>query len=375
MAPANKAAWLTAAKAKPLEVKSTPYTPPKKDEIVVKAKAVAINPIDWMLQELGTSLMYTWLKYPCVLGCDVAGEVVEVGSPSSRFKPGDRVLGLAIGTDEKRNNPAEGAFQNYVVLLEHMAAPIPDTLSFESACVVPLGISTAACGLFQQDQLALQLPSTNPKPTGKTVLIWGGSTSVGCNAIQLAVAAGYDVVTTCSPKNFELVKRLGAKQAFDYNSTTVVQDLISALNKTPIAGALSIGPGAAEACMDILHAKTSAGTKKFVAMATFPMPSTPPKNFVLLSTIYAFMSWSIKTFIRCKLRGIGYKFIFGTTLVFNDIGKKVYQDFLTEVLRQEKYVCAPEVQVVEGRGLEYIQEGMELQKKGVSARKVVVCLE
>ena len=375
MTPANKAAWLATAKAKPLEVKDAPYTSPKNDEIVVKTKSVAINPIDWILQEQGTSLIYTWLKYPFVLGFDVAGEVVEVGSSTTRFRPGDRVLGCAIGSDQKRNNAAEGAFQNYGVLLEHMTTPIPDTLSYEAACVVPLGASTAACGLFQQDQLALQFPSTNPRPTGRTVLVWGGSTSVGCNAIQLAAAAGYEVFTTCSPKNFEYVKRLGAAQAFDYNSPTVVHDISKALEKKPIAGALSIGPGAAEGCMDVLHANKSKESRKFVAMATYPTPSKPPKRFVLLTTIYTFMSWSVKTFIKSRIRGIGYKFIFGTSLVFNDVGKAVYQDFLPEALRRGTFMCAPEPLIVDGKGLEYVQEGLDLQKKGVSARKVVVRLE
>lgn len=64
--------------------------------------------------------------------------------------------------------------------------------------------------------------------TGQTVVVWGGSTSVGSNAVQLAVAAGYEVVTTASPRNFDHVRALGASAVFDYNSSTVVQDIIGA---------------------------------------------------------------------------------------------------------------------------------------------------
>ena len=375
MAPTNRAAWLTAAKSKPLDIKDAPYPSPTGNQIVVRACALAINPVDWLLQEQGTSLMFTWLKYPCILGTDVAGKIVEVGSSITRFKAGDRVIGQAVGQDQKLNDPAQGAFQNYVVLFEHMTSPIPDTISYESACVVPLGASTAACGLFEKDQLALQLPSISPKPAGKTVLIWGGSTSVGCNAIQLAVAAGYEVFTTCSPKNFDCVKRLGAARVFDYNSPTVVQDLIKAFEGKPAAGALSIGSGAADACMDVLHANNSKGSRKFVAMATYPTPESPPKRFVMLTTIYTFMSWSVKAFIKSKLHGSSYKFIFATSLAFNGIGKALYQDYLPEALKQGKCICAPEPLVVQGKGLERIQEGMDLQRRGVSARKVVVMLE
>lgn len=110
-------------------------------------------------------------------------------------------------------------------------------MAYEDAAVLPLALSTAACGLFQKDQLGLEYPSATAKPTGKTLLVWGGSTSVGSNAIQLAVAAGYDVIATASPRNFDYVKGLGAGQVFDYNSSTVVADIVAALHGRTIAGA------------------------------------------------------------------------------------------------------------------------------------------
>ena len=192
--PSNEAVWLPAKRAS-LEIKPARYAPPRANEIVVKNRAVAINLIDWLTPLIG-DIAFRWIKYPFILGSDVAGEVVEVGTAVSRFAVGDRVLGHAVGVDKTRNTPAEGAFQHYTILLEHMAAPIPSALTFERAAVLPLGLSTAACGLFQKDHLALAHPSTSPERTGKTLLVWGGSTSVGSNAIQLAVAAGYEVVTT-----------------------------------------------------------------------------------------------------------------------------------------------------------------------------------
>jgi len=138
--PINAAAWLTATQA-PLEVKSAPYTAPRENEIVVKNHAVAVNPLDWLLQVIGY-FIFPWIKYPFVLGSDLAGEVFEVGKGVTRFKVGDRVLGHAVGSDKKRNASAEGAFQTYTVVLAHMAAPIPSTMPYESAAVLPL---PAAC--------------------------------------------------------------------------------------------------------------------------------------------------------------------------------------------------------------------------------------
>jgi len=260
--PSNTAVWLPKKRGE-LEIGPAPYPHPRENEIVVQNRAVAINPIDWLIQAAG-NVIFTWLRYPFVLGCDLAGDVVEVGSAVTRFRVGDRVLGHAVGTDKKRNNPAEGAFQNYTVVLAHMAAPLPDSLAYENAAVLPLALSTAACGLFQTDHLALEHPCSAPVPTGRTLLVWGGSTSVGSNAIQLAVAAGYDVVTTCSPRNFGYVRKLGASRVFNYHSSTVVEDIVDALEGKTIAGALAIGGGSGAPCVDIVRACQG---RKFVSMA------------------------------------------------------------------------------------------------------------
>ena len=167
--PLNEAAWLPAYGA-PLEVKPAPYTAPSADEIVVKNHAVAINPIDWIVQAAG-GMVFAWIKCPFVLGSDTAGEVVEIGQAVTRFEVGDRVLSHAIGTDSKRNRSAEGSFQTYTIPLERLTAHVPDGMSFERAAVLPLGVSTAACGLFQRDFLALEPPTVPAKPNGKTLLV------------------------------------------------------------------------------------------------------------------------------------------------------------------------------------------------------------
>ncbi|WP_040445621.1 zinc-binding dehydrogenase [Ktedonobacter racemifer] len=107
--------------------------------------------------------------------------------------------------------------------------------SQENAAVLPLALSTAACGLFQKDHLALQYPCSAPNPTGMTLSHLGGSTSVGSNAIQLAAAVGYEVITTASPRNFNYIKKLGASQVFDHNDKTVVEDIIEAFKGKTIA--------------------------------------------------------------------------------------------------------------------------------------------
>ena len=336
----NSAAWLTAAKSKPFEVKPAPLWTPGDNEILVKNHAVAVNPIDGALQT------FAWypLNYPTILGYDVAGDVVAVGSNVTRFKQGDRVLGNTAGILTKQNS--ETAFQEYTILQSNMACEIPDNMAFENAAVVPLGCSTAAAALFQDNFLKLQLP-TEPaqKPTGKTLLIWGGASSVGSNAIQLAVAAGYEVITTASPKNFEYVKKLGASEVFDYNSPTISDDLVKFFKNKTSAGAFDcIGGSACNVCADVMHEST--GTK-FVSSTKDAPPNTPEDTTV--------------------------KHVFATTIKDNDVGKAVYEDFLPKALKAGTFVPAPEP-LVAGKGLESLQGAVDLLTKGVSAKKVVVTL-
>jgi NADPH:quinone reductase-like Zn-dependent oxidoreductase len=351
--PENTAAWLPRKQAR-LEVGPAPYSSPLKNEIVVKNGAVAINPVDWVKPFIG-DLMFTWIKYPAVTGSDVAGQVVEVGPSVTRFMVGDRVVGQALGTSKARTGPAEGAFQAYTVLVDYMASPIPDAMTYEAASVLPLGISTAACGLFQKDHLALRYPSVTPTPTGEVLIVWGGSTSVGSNAIQLAVAAGYEVITTASPRNFDYVKRLGASQAFDYNSKTVVKDIIKACKGRTLAGAIAIGTGSAGPCIDIVRAGKG---RKFVSTASpgvsiegFPEGASMGPR--LAPFLFGMMGAGMAQALKAATSGVRTKFIFGDTLADNEVGPMIYRDFLPAALAAGRYVAAPDPMVV-GKGLEFV---------------------
>ena len=340
MSTTNAAAWITAAKSKPFEVKSAPLWTPEENEVLVRNHAVAINPVDGALQ----SLALFPLNYPTILGQDIAGEVVALGPSVTRFQKGARVLGHGVGVATKQ--PQHNAFQAYTVVQTNMACEIPDRISFESAAVIPLGLSTAASALFQDGFLNLQFPTVPPrKPTGQTLLVWGGASSVGSNAIQLAVAAGYEVVTTASRKNFDYVKKLGASAAYDYGDSTVRDDLLKFLHGKPIAGALDCIAGPAwGVCADVVSGSRGA---KFVATVKRGFPDPPD--------------------------GVTMKAVFATTIKDNAVGKAVYEDFLPGALEAGTFVPAPEP-VVSGKGLESVQGAVELQQKGVSARKVVVAL-
>ena len=335
----NTAAWLTAL-ATPFEIQPAPLGTPGEKQILVKNHAIAINPVNGKIQY---TALYP-MTFPTILGEDVAGEVIAVGPGVVHFKVGDRVAGFAVGHSTKRED--EKAFQAYTILQTIVACKIPDTIPLENAVVLGLALSTAADALFNPEFLNLQLP-TEPLQnlTGEVLLVWGGASSVGSNAIQLAVAAGYEVVTTASPKNFDYVKKLAARQVCDYSSPTVVSDLVNAFMGQTSAGAFdAVGAPAWSPTLEVIQ-KTE-GTK-FVATVAWGYP-VPPE-------------------------GITMKKVFAPSCKDNQVGKAIWEDFLPKALRSGSYVPAPEP-LIAGKGLENLQAAIDIQRKGVSAQNVVLLL-
>lgn len=345
----NVALWLPERGGR-FEVGPAPYTRPAAGEVVVRVRAVAVNPVDGMpgfLYRVGLP----WLTFPAVVGSDVTGEVVEAGTDVTRLRPGDRVLGHAFGVEESQNRPAEGAFQHYVVLMQHMVSAIPDALPFAQAAVLPLALSTAATGLFQQDHLGLAMPGADVADRSQTVLVWGGSTSVGSNAIQLARNAGYRVVATASPHNFDYLRSLGAAETVDRGSRDAVAEVVKRIGGSPLAGTLAIGSGSLRKAIAI--AAGTAGSRRVASTYTPQLARIAGR--------------------RAPRRGVKVTGIWGGTLKDNEVGPAIYAGFLPAAIAGGAYRPAPEATVV-GHGLDRIPDAVRQLKAGVSARKLVVTL-
>ncbi|KZO97043.1 NAD(P)-binding protein [Calocera viscosa TUFC12733] len=128
-------------------------------------------------------------------------------------------------------HPKFGIYQKYCVVVVDATVAIPDSFSFDQAATLPLAYWTAALGLYTLIQLPLPLDAAGkvtPNITGETLLVWGGSSSVGALAVQLGVISGFRVISTASPRNFEYVKSLGAEKVLDYRDADIV-DQIKAL--------------------------------------------------------------------------------------------------------------------------------------------------
>uniref|UniRef100_A0A8H7TNU9 Enoyl reductase (ER) domain-containing protein n=1 Tax=Bionectria ochroleuca TaxID=29856 RepID=A0A8H7TNU9_BIOOC len=370
--PTNRAAFQPRRKASCIQVRDTPYPVAGEGQLVVRTAAIAINPIDHLIQSRG-DIMFTHIKYPFILGMDVSGEVVSVGNGVTRIRPGDRVFGLCRSTSAAVNDSAQGAFQSYTVLQEDLTSNITNSeISYPEASVFPLAMLTASSALFDRAQLGLYLPKQQARPSsGKAVIIWGGSSSVGCCAIQLAVAAGYEVYTTASTHNHALMQKLGATQAWDYQDTTVVQEMADELAGKNLVGAVAIGKGAAEKCMEVL-VKCKA-ERKHVAMATFPVPDQEPGFLPVFQIMASFIAWTVAYKLRGLFNGVSSAFVDVEPTIGNGIAKYIFTEYLPKALESGSIIAAPEVQIV-GEGLENIQEAMDTLRRGVSAKKLVVTL-
>ncbi|KAI0535377.1 GroES-like protein [Xylaria digitata] len=340
MAPTNKAAFYPSDKAPTLQVASSPYPTAGPNDVIVHVAAAAINSVDWKIQEAGTAV-FPFLQYPLVGGLDVAGTVVEVGPAVSKFRPGDRVLGFSSDFVSRA-----GGFQNYVVVPASVVTHLPENTPFVDAAVLPSGVATAAVSLYQY--LDLTHPSLPARPgNGQTVLITAGASSVGSNAIQLAVASGYEVITTASPRHFAHCTALGASRVFDYHSSTLLEDVKAAFRGKQCAGGLSSVESSNSLAFEVVSA--SEGEGKSVACTILFSQDGVPAN-IRTEMIHAF---HIKDTPLADV-------VFGT--------------YLPAALAGGRYKCEPKPRVV-GTSLESVQTALDIGKtNAVSCEKLVVTL-
>ena len=178
-----------------------PVPVPEKDEVLVKVKAISINPVDIKTRK-GLAL-YNTLRgdEPVILGWDIAGEVVQAGEDVTLLEEGDEVFGMI-------NFPGHGkAYAEYVVAPAAQLAEKPELVSTQEAAAGTLAALTAWQVLI--DEAKVQ--------AGEKVLIHAAAGGVGHFAVQIAKYLGAFVIGTASEANYDFVKELGADDFVDYH--------------------------------------------------------------------------------------------------------------------------------------------------------------
>jgi len=187
----------------------------REDDVLVQIHAAGVNLLDAKIRD-GEFKRFLPYRFPLILGNEVAGVVVRVGSRVQRFKPGDEVYA-------RPDDDRIGAFAEYIAIQEDAVAQKPKNLTMEEAASIPLVGLTAWQVLVERAKLS----------PGQKVLIHAGSGGVGTVAIQLAKHLGATVATTTSTVNLEWVKRLGADIVIDYRKDDfehILQDYDVVLN-------------------------------------------------------------------------------------------------------------------------------------------------
>ncbi|MCC5645678.1 NAD(P)-dependent alcohol dehydrogenase [Nostoc sp. CHAB 5824] len=175
-------------------------------QLLVKVRASSVNPVDWKIRQ-GMLSLISGSKFPKILGFDVAGDVVAVGSGVTRFQPGDAIYGST-------SFPG-GGYAEFAAVPENLVALKPTNLSYEEAAAVPLAALTALQALRNEGNIQ----------TGQTVLINGAAGGVGIFAVQIAKALGAVVTGVSSTKNLDLVKSLGSDRVIDYKQQDFTEDI------------------------------------------------------------------------------------------------------------------------------------------------------
>jgi NADPH:quinone reductase-like Zn-dependent oxidoreductase len=178
------------------------------NEVLVKIKALSINPVDYKARANNGSL--NWLfgaERPVILGWDLSGIVIEVGKNVQTFKVNDAVFGMA-------NFPGKGnAYAEYVAVPAAHLTLKPTNVSYEEAAAATLAALTAWHVLFGHIK------------KGDTVLIHGVSGGVGHYAVQIAKHLGAYVIGTSSDKNKVFSLEMGVDKHIDYTQKDFEQEL------------------------------------------------------------------------------------------------------------------------------------------------------
>ncbi len=190
-----------------LVVEEAPVPSPGPGQVLVRVICAAVNPIDWKMRS-GAQAALIRRPFPLILGLDVSGVVEAIGPGVTAWAPGDAVFS---SPDHER----DGCYAEFVVIPAEQLAAKPASLTHAEAASLPL------VGLTAWDCL---VRSAKVQP-GEKVLIHAGSGGVGTFAIQLAKHLGAEVATTCSARNHELVRSLGADHVVDYREDRFEQVL------------------------------------------------------------------------------------------------------------------------------------------------------
>lgn len=196
----------------------TPSTPLSPTQIQVRVKSAALNPVD--IQIMNIPLFHLpYLNHPKGIGEDFSGIVFAAGADSG-FAEGDEIFGCEL-------TPGNGTLGDVLVVdaKTQVVLKKPEGWSWNQAAAMPLVWLTA--------RSCIECVEPYVTSTKKTVVVLGGSSATGMYTIYLAAQRGWTVITSCSGRNADFVRTMGAAEVIDY-TTSSVPSLVRAANPDAI---------------------------------------------------------------------------------------------------------------------------------------------
>lgn len=184
-----------------------PIPTPKKGQVLVRVRAAAVNPRDWIAREGKYVFKRALPPFPLILGSDISGEVVQCGVGARKFAVGTSVFGMQplFG--------GMGGYAEYIAIDESALALKPDAISHIDAAAVPCAGLTAWQAIHDLGRLQ----------SGQAITICGAAGGVGTYAVQFAKALGANVTAVCGPGSHTLAEQLGADLIVDYKKQHYTQ--------------------------------------------------------------------------------------------------------------------------------------------------------
>ncbi|MEO6521893.1 MAG: NAD(P)-dependent alcohol dehydrogenase [Mucilaginibacter sp.] len=188
-----------------LQIAEVPIPAVQETTVLIKVKAVSLNPLDWKIRN-GEMKLMSGSKFPKGMGIDFSGIVEETGTAVTQYKKGDEVYGILDVFKGK-------ALSEYIIAAEKDVAIKPRNISFEQAAAMPV-VGSAALQIFKT------LVSLKK---GTEILINGASGGIGMFATQIAKTQGAVVTTVVGDIGVKAVKDWGADFVVNYNNEDVLK--------------------------------------------------------------------------------------------------------------------------------------------------------
>ncbi|KAJ0420239.1 GroES-like protein [Aspergillus carlsbadensis] len=379
-------AAISHAKGTPLTVQSRQTPKPGPGDLLIAVKSIALNPADIAMRDTGLFIT----SYPAILGFDIAGLVLEVGSnvpvalinghKASRplFEPGKTRVAAYAASVWKSCDPEYGPFQEMCLVPWQHAIPLPDEgISWNEAATLPVSVQVPlsawdALGILK---VGAPTPSSNPSSSNTAVsdkgykrealLIWGASSSVGSMGVQTARMLRDDpasdigaVYATAGAANHAYVSSLGADRVFNYKDPSVVDEIVSAASKGGlVVRQCFLATGDLASCQTVLKAfvaNSSDEEKEQLPGTIASAPIIPPNAKAIdgVETIFVMPSMHDEA-----ERLAQFQYWLGT--------------WGRENLANGNIRPSPKPKVV-GKGLEAINAGLDQLARGVTCVKLVV---